>query len=127
MSFIPKVSKEDVEWIIQRDYPPESHELVRAELDKCNSSGPEGQRVQLAVLRLANANRKRLLEIVVLAIIDYRDVVALAENPRSMKLDWTETRQMSDTQREQLYQDDWRDYKKWFSGGSNRQLESRSN
>lgn len=83
---VPSVTQGDVERILRRDYPEGFHAEARSLLDRCSSdAAPPSPRVQLAVLKLAAGNLKKLGEFVETARRDYRDVLAWAEYPGYMQ------------------------------------------
>ena len=64
-------------------------------LDKygIESSERERERVQLAILKLSEANEEKVREFVAVAKRDYRDVLFWADNPEEARLDTPEKRE----------------------------------
>jgi hypothetical protein len=116
---VPKVSREDVERIVRRDFPAHLHDSVQRELGGYKSLGAkEVERVQLAILKLSNGKFDQIRRFVSEANGDYRDVIAPAEYPRLNALGFVGVEKLSQLERKQLSEDDWRDYQEWFSRGS---------
>jgi len=111
----PTVSRSDVERIVRRDFPSEDFTTVMALLDTygTESYGREKDRVQLAVLKLADGSIDSLLSQIEIAKSDYRDVLSPAEYP-SYK--WRE-KDVATLQK--IYQDDWHQYSEWLHRTSN--------
>ena len=81
---IPKVTEEDVERIIVREFGRERLQQVLDilhEYGRREGTRPGSPRVHLAILKIANGNLKMLKIQTENAIIDFRDVVSAAEYP----------------------------------------------
>ena len=75
---IPAVSREDVIRVVRRDFPDIPAEEVISILDEYGATDwqRERDRVQLAVLKLAEGDSQQLLHYLSVALRDYRDVLA---------------------------------------------------
>ena len=71
-------------------------------------------RVQLAILKLSKGDRERLPNLVNMAKVDWRDVLAYAEYPEEMKTGPIEMRDMSEEEAKSLRQRDREQYAKWL-------------
>ena len=103
----------DVRRVIERDFLPESHELVFAILGEF---GPDqdgnAARVHLAALKLAGGDADRLITQVAVATHDWRDVIAAAEYPAYASERSPNT--LSIEKRQQIIQADWNQYHEWL-------------
>lgn len=111
----PTVSRSDVERVVRREFPSEDFATVMALLDSYGTESYERERdrVQLAVLKLAEGSIDLLLREIQMAKSDYRDVLSPAEYP-SYK--WGEK---DETKLQKIYQADWQQYSEWLGRGSN--------
>lgn len=73
----------------------------------------ERSRVQLAALKLAGGDLKKLRLQMNIAKYDYRDVLAPAEYPEYMKK-FSGARHPPADEREQVIEDDWKQYESWL-------------
>ena len=71
-------------------------------------------RVQLAILKLSGGDRERLPELIKMAKMDWRDVLAYAEYPEEMKTGPIKMRDMSKREAQSVRQRDKRQYEKWL-------------
>ncbi len=110
---IPKVTMADVERIVKRDYPSECFDEVMRILDQYHSeySKSGGARIKLAVLKLANGEFAKIQEYVDVAIIDFRDVLSLAEYPAYNH----KTFMLPDAEQESIITKDWKQYQEWLT------------
>ncbi len=105
----PRVSRDDVERIIRRDFPADQFANVSAVLDEY---GPERWRVHLAVLKLSCGKMDLLRKYIETAKSDYRDVLVYAEYP-----EYHEKVASSETptdERNQIIERDWKQYEAWL-------------
>ena len=111
----PKVTREDVERIIHRDFSADKYAEVAAILEEYGKSERyrERERVQLAALKLADRQIDLLREEIKLAKIDYRDVLSSAEYPEYSK-SW-DTYKLPQEQRDQIIARDWKQYEDWIN------------
>lgn len=111
----PTVTPNDVERVVRRDFRAEElHEVMNL----LNEYGAEKwhherPRVQLAALKLAGGDLKKLRLQMNIAKCDYRDVLAPAEYPSYMKK-FSGARHPPVDEREQVIEDDWRQYESWL-------------
>ena len=110
----PDVSHSDVERVVQRDYPEESRADVMSILNKyvVESRQTGSARVQLAALKLAKGNLKRLHQVIEDAICDYRDVIGPAEYPCYLDIYGKE---LSLEEKQKIIDTDWRNYQEWLT------------
>ena len=88
-------SRDEVIVVVQKTFPETSYSRVIELLDTygVESYERERERVQLAILKLSEANEEKVREFVVVAKRDYRDVLFWADNPEEAKLDTPEKRE----------------------------------
>jgi hypothetical protein len=88
-------SRDEVVAVVQETFPKSAHSRVLELLDTygVESYEREGERVQLAILKLSHGNEEKLREFVAVAKRDYRDVLFWADNPEEAKLDTPEKRE----------------------------------
>jgi hypothetical protein len=115
----PSVNRSDVERIVRRDFPSDNWATVRDLLDYYGTATHEREkdRVQLAILKLADGSIDELLIQIQTAKLDYPDVLSLAEYPSYR---WSEK---DESKIQKMYRDDWQQYSDWLSEGSNQQSE----
>ena len=111
--YIPKLSHEDVQRIVVRDYPAEDHDQI---LKMLAEYGPdqwhrETQRVRVAILKEAKGITANVRSRVEIAKCDYRDVVGCAEYPKQMAVGFG----IGDEKRQQLQAEDWQQYQEWLN------------
>lgn len=83
-------------------------------LDEYQSDGSDPSRVQLGVLKLAAGDITALRRVIETAKYDYRDVLANAEYPRySREIGF---RDVSESVRQAVIDEDWRQYDNWLRG-----------
>jgi len=70
--------------------------------------------VQLAILKLSGGERERLPDLVKMAKLDWRDVLAYAEYPEEMKTGPIEMRSLSSSATRTIRRRDKRQYQKWL-------------
>lgn len=110
---VPDVTAEDVSRVINRDFQSAQVGAVTAALNESQNGRTLSPRVQLAVLKLANASLEELRKWVRSAQLDSRDVLVAAEYPgydRSNVAD----RNMSIKERNIIVESDWRQYEEWL-------------
>ena len=81
--FTPTVSDADVERVIRRDLPPESHEEIRTMIRQLEVR--EKPRVVLACLKCAGGDLQKLRGNLAEASGYYREILSEAEYPHYMK------------------------------------------
>ena len=115
MQPIPKVSNDDVERIVRRDYPQNLYFTIMDVLEEYGSERwqREEHRVRLAVLKLANGDIDELRRLIITAKKDYRDVIAPAEYPSYSKNRWGTEEKYSDII-QKIIQKDWEQYTNWL-------------
>ena len=115
----PTVTRSDVERIVRRDFPSQDFATLMALLDEYGTKRHERERdrVQLAVLKLADGSVDEILCQIQTAKIDYRDVLSWAEYP-SYKWD-----EKDEVKIQKMYRDDWQQYSEWLNKGLNHQSE----
>ncbi len=107
---VPRVSREDVERVVRRDFPPSQHAEVLRILDGYQSNEPH--RVHLAVLKLADSDLRKVRQWVDEANEDFRDVIVPAEYPEyARKVRSLDT---PDDVRRETIQRDWAQYEAWL-------------
>lgn len=111
---VPKITAEHVERVLRRDFA-NSLESARALLNLYGNETwqPETDRVRLACLKLAAGNIKTLESAVNNACVDYRDVLAWAEYPASVRMDGANL-----AEKKQATEADWKQYQDWYLTGA---------
>ena len=113
---IPKVSHADVLRVIGRDFADIPEAEVLAELDRYGAADwqRERDRVQLAILKLADGDFAALQQHTDVACTDYRDVLAAAEYPAYSQHGWPSP--SAGAARAEMFEADWDQYRKWLQG-----------
>lgn len=110
----PKVSRSDVLRVVRRDFRGVPETEVVAVLDRYGTSDwqRERNRVQLAVLKLANGDLEALRQHTDIACSDYRDVLAAAEYPAYSQHSWSTP--LAPGERAKTFEADWNQYQTWL-------------
>ena len=109
---VPKVSRSDVDRIIERDFAPQDRddlEVLLSDLDQSLSP-----RVLIAVLKLADGDMRKFESNLEAAHADWRDVIAYAEYPAYMKAT-AGAQRLSHERRDELVEADWEQYQSWLT------------
>jgi hypothetical protein len=112
---IPNVTRKDIERVVGRDFPANQTNLVFSLLSQYGTENwhHEQVRVQIAVLKLAAGNLKRLRSALETACADYRDVLAQAEYPEYFQyVDPSSDTSQDEVQR--IIDADWNQYSEWL-------------
>lgn len=112
---VPKVTHKDVERIAVRDFGRERLSQVMGILREFNEEGGDSagnSRVRLAILKLADGAIDLLSEYTKMALVDYRDVLAMAEYP-GYAGEIAFGKASKEAVRE-VIDEDWRQYREWF-------------
>lgn len=111
----PKIDRNDVVRVIRRDFPLYPESDVLAVLDQYGGAEWERERdrVQLAVLKLADGDLKALKLHTETARRDYRDVLTPAEYPKYSALEWSALSGREEFA--QIYEEDWNQYLHWLT------------
>jgi len=114
---IPRFGETDLNFLIAREFPRKVEKLkkISSELE---DQGLDLERVMAAILKLAKGNFRELKRLVKIAQMDQRDVIAYAETPRRMALDYQQLSTMTEEQKEQLRIEDWQEYEDWRNGSN---------
>lgn len=70
------------------------------------------ERVQLAILKLTQTNKDNFCKHIVHAKIDYRDILAAAESPHYLNVDYSKT---TEPERKALIEKDLQEYNTWLN------------
>ena len=108
---VPQVTDDDVRRVAIRDFGQEKLSLVQSILGEYGTETwhREVARVRLAILKLAEGNLERLLNEILVAIQDYRDVIAPAEYPTYRRIE------KDNAKLQKVYEDDWKQYNAWLN------------
>lgn len=107
---VAKISVEELELIIQRDFPNNAN-LVKQNLDKIQSDSLSGKnRISAAVVKIANMDLTKIDFLIRKANEDFRDIVSEAEYPRASKFGFGD-RNEDDLKKD--YLNDWNEYNEW--------------
>jgi hypothetical protein len=109
---VPQVTRDDVERVVRRDFAPEQRDTVISLLGEYGDSG--SSRMQLAILKLSDGDVEKVLEYVVLANQDFRDVLMLAEYQRASRHAFGRTTPEEKAAYERAQAEDWREYQEWL-------------
>lgn len=109
---VPKVSRQDVERVVRRDFATEDFDTVLSLLDEYghDSSSDGRARVHLAILKLSGGSVDMLLREIEQANSDYRDVLSPAEYP---DYPW-DAAKLPKAAQERIIQADWKQYDDWL-------------
>ena len=110
---VPRVGRDDVVRIVDRDFPAAQLETVLSILDDYRARDSDPSRVQLAALKLAAGDIDRLRAVIEKAGQDFRDVVAAAEYPGYLRTQ--DVAALSAEQKRTLIDADWRQYLNWLN------------
>jgi len=112
---IPDVTEKDVERIAIRDFGDKCFSQVMEilhEYGKQEWNRPGSPRVRLAILKLANGDLEKLKEHTKVAIVDFRDVLTMAEYPRfTNEIGFNKADKKVENE---VINDDWNQYREWF-------------
>jgi hypothetical protein len=108
----PRVTDADVRAIVERDFPSSQRTTVYERLLTCGTEPHhrDNDRVRMAVLKLSGGDLNKLEETLRTALLDYRDVLAWAEEPRFCRAGFS----LSDEARQRLQQEDRAEYEAWL-------------
>ena len=109
---IPKVTSEDVERIVRRDFSADDYDTVMTILSGYGMEDwhRERIRVQIAALKIADGSVDKLRSCIDCAKSDYRDALAAAEYPAYCKSAWD----LPFAERDRIIDADWRQYEDWL-------------
>jgi hypothetical protein len=113
---IPKVTSNDVERIVRRDYSETQFDSVMAVLkgyEESASGRRECPRVQLAALKLANGQLEALRTHINTAVQDLRDVLGPAEYPVYTEKGASRG-QLPDPEAQRIIDSDWKQCEDWL-------------
>jgi len=113
----PKVTHDDVERIVRRDYPEMQFDSVMSVLkahEESASGRRERPRVQVAALKLANGDVEALRKHISTAVQDFRDVLGPAEYPEYLKRVSVRTRKLPVAEEQRIIERDWTQYEDWL-------------
>jgi hypothetical protein len=110
----PKVSRTDVTRIVRRDFPHLPEAEVLAILDRYGRADwqRDRDRVQLAILKLADGDFEALRQHTDVACTDYRDVLTAAEYPAYSRR--PSTAPSASTDQAETFEGDWKQYRLWL-------------
>ena len=111
---IPAVTLDDVERIVQRDFPRERFGEVMAVLNEYGQR--ERARVQLAVLKLAAGSLESLRQHVAVARQDFRDILVAAEYPGYSQRRMLQVPKLPIEEQQRIIEADWAQYEAWLQG-----------
>jgi len=113
---VPRVSEDDVLRVVRRDFSPDQFDAVMTILSEYGMEEwePEAHRVRLAILKLADGSLDVVRRQLDIAKCDYRDVLALAENPGYMQ-PAPPSERASGPDRQRIIRSDWNQYQSWLT------------
>jgi len=113
---IPRFEEGEIDFLINREFPERAQEV-------CNKfSGLQEfwintTRTKAAILKLADGDFDKIKELIKKANRDPRDVIAFAEYPCYTQMDWDETNEMSQEEKQVIFDNDWEKYRNWKNKG----------
>lgn len=112
---VPTVTPEDVDRLVMREFPEHYKELTQllAEFRSKRFPGEE-DRVRAAVLKMAAGDYGQIPQLIDSARQDSRDVLAAAEYPNYLKKRQRERARLSESEKQAIYDADWRQFDEWF-------------
>lgn len=112
---VPKVTPEDVERVVRRDFAVHDQTTVLAILGEYGTESwhREYARVQLAALKLADGDVEKLRKAITTAKRDYRDALAVAEYPAYSRRGF-QTRKLPAEEYRRIVASDWQQYEAWL-------------
>jgi hypothetical protein len=113
--YVPDVTDADVERIVRRDHPPESHGAIHAMIRGVEVR--EKPRVILACLKNAHGDFRRLKSELAQAGGYYREIIAEAEYPNYTKKMFR-IENLSAEEKERIIEKDKAQYLEWLRRGS---------
>ena len=112
---VAKISFQEIERIIARDYSQYESADVIAVLNKYSSdSGKLGYRVWAGALKLSDGNLSNLRKIIEIANFDYRDILAKAEYPNYSEQVGFDEDAFTEEEINSIIKEDWNQYQKWL-------------
>jgi len=114
---VPKVTSDDVQRVVRREFPDEPFAEIVTLLNEYGVQKwqLDTPRVQLAVLKLAQGRLEKLRPLVENAKRDYRDVLVWAEYPTYHKIGFR-VRELPGKEQCRIIDSDWRQYEEWLRG-----------
>ena len=112
---VAKISKKDIQKIIERDYPPGNEEEIVGILCQYNSNNETDKfRVWAALLKLSDGKIEILKEKIEIAKTDCRDILAVAEYPEYSEKVGFESEKFSEKELNHIIKSDWNQYQNWL-------------
>ena len=122
MQRVAKVTSADVTRIVRRDFAISDQHAAFTLLDRVRHwQGRPQPRVHAAALKVSYGDLTKLQYWVDRANLDPRDVLSAAEYPLLFTRSGD---QLSDTERESIYDADWEQYQRWFTRDSSSESSS---
>ena len=113
---IAKISKNDINRIILRDYSITNKDEVLNILSKFKGDDEKGiYRVWAALLKISNGDIDRLDKNIENAIIDYRDILAIAEYPEYSQKVGFNSDKFDKKELKKIIDSDWHQYQEWLN------------
>ena len=114
--FIPSFDEGEIDILINREFPGREIE-VKNKFSGLQEFWINSTRTKAAILKLAEGNFDKLKDLIKKANKDPRDVIAYAEYPRSMNMDWTASNKITEEEKEEIYRNDEKQYLEWKNRG----------
>lgn len=109
----PKITEQDIERVVRRDFPPDEVDGVLNLIDRADIR--EKNRSVMACLKLSKGKLARFKDELGVAQSDWRDVLSPAEYPNYSKRSWKRTEAMTEEERQEIYDKDWKQYQDWLN------------
>lgn len=112
---IAKISFQEIERVIDRDYSQYKSDDVLAVLNQYSSdSGKLNFRVWAGVLKLSDGNLSNLRKNIEIANFDYRDILAEAEYPNYSEQVGFDEDAFTKEEINTIIKEDWNQYQNWL-------------
>ena len=109
---VAKVSSHQIDRIVKAQFD-DKYDSVTTKLDSLNiDSLKVKNRIKAAILKLANGEFEKIDKYLDTANFDLRDLIVLAEYPRSWKHGFNK---IPNQLRKKEYLDDWNEYRSWLN------------
>jgi hypothetical protein len=113
--YVPRVTKEDVLRVLERDFDREDHERVLRLLAGHGGGSGGAARVHLAILKLSGGTVGGVREHLAVAKTDFRDTICAAEYPEFSRLGFVGVGRLTRHEREAMRTRDWQQYESWLT------------
>lgn len=114
--YIARFEEGELDFLIKREFP-EKYIEVKNKFSGLKYYGLSPERTMAAILKLADRDFDKIKGLIKDANTDPRDVITYAEYPISSKLSWTEEKNMTEEEKEEMNEKQWQQYQEWKNKG----------